>query len=663
MSDKVEIRTELLLAGVAKIEADLRDVRSRFDDVDKGREKSQSGFGSWVSTLHDVTAVLGTNLSSIADRVKQLGGEFIDAGKGAEAGDVAIATMIRTAQGAPLDEAIKKAQGLGDTFDEMSVRIGISNEALGRAFQTITERGDVSNQSIGEGVARLQDMAQIASKLGVPVEGLANEYSLMGEGMLRTKGRLFQLLQTTGIFGDDTRKAAAAWGQLTDEKRTELLRYGLDKIGSQVAKMPTYFGDASEAFTSVIRMSKEKVGEPIVKELTPALQELAQQVYEMGPTLEELGSTLAHEVGAGVREGGRLFKEALFWLRDHKTEIAADLRRAAEVVRDAFAFVLAHKEEIAVAFGAKAAFGPGKALLSGGASVGGAVYEAGKLGAGGGVSIGGLSAGAAGGAAGGAVALAAFSAAIAGVGLAAWQASKLIEEQRDALDTEMQGLKTINDLANAGDVDQVERAVHTARNLAEVSGRQLSPALDRFYASALRSAKIVKETGDIDAAAQIRKQIGMSQNALRDLGHAAELSGTTTEQQAANQAAILANAYNRATREGNAAMALLAAQTLASNDLVKQAFLSATSDVEGGFAQMADVLAQGGGQFAGFAAQLKGKVAQPPAPKISMPGARITVQQDFRKANPDNVALLFKRDLARGVERRVGARYAGVFGS
>jgi hypothetical protein len=79
-------------------------------------------------------------------------------------------------------------------------------------------------------------------------------------------------------------------------------------------------------------------------------------------------------------------------------------------------------------------------------------------------------------------------------------------------------------------------------------------------------------------------------------------------------------------------------------------------------ADQAVIDAQGGGQFAGFAAQLKGKVAQPPAPKISMPGARITVQQDFRKANPDNVALLFKRDLARGVERRVGARYAGVFG-
>jgi hypothetical protein len=77
---------------------------------------------------------------------------------------------------------------------------------------------------------------------------------------------------------------------------------------------------------------------------------------------------------------------------------------------------------------------------------------------------------------------------------------------------------------------------------------------------------------------------------------------------------------------------------------------------------MAELLLGAGPQFAGFAGQLKGKTAAPPAPKISMPGAKITVNQNFRQQDPDRVAVVFKRDLARTVERRTSARYSGIFG-
>jgi hypothetical protein len=114
---------------------------------------------------------------------------------------------------------------------------------------------------------------------------------------------------------------------------------------------------------------------------------------------------------------------------------------------------------------------------------------------------------------------------------------------------------------------------------------------------------------------------------------------------------------------GDKGMALLAAQTIASGQVVGKAFLAANTEVAGGLDAMAELLLSSGSQFAGFAQQLKGKTAAPPAPKISMPGAKITVNQNFRKADPDNVAIVLKRDLARRVERRTGARYSGIFGS
>jgi hypothetical protein len=177
-------------------------------------------------------------------------------------------------------------------------------------------------------------------------------------------------------------------------------------------------------------------------------------------------------------------------------------------------------------------------------------------------------------------------------------------------------------------------------------------------AGTAKSAKVAKDDSEM-----LRKQIALgSKNALQGTGMSDYDEQAKTEQGARNQEAILLNAYNQAMQSGNTQMATLAAQTIAQGDLVGKAFLTANDQVEGGLNAMADLLLASGGQFAGFAAKLKGKVAAPAAPKILMPGAKITVNQDFRNKDPDAVAVAFKRDIAKAAERRTSARYTGLFG-
>ena len=105
-------------------------------------------------------------------------------------------------------------------------------------------------------------------------------------------------------------------------------------------------------------------------------------------------------------------------------------------------------------------------------------------------------------------------------------------------------------------------------------------------------------------------------------------------------------------------------KTIASGALVGDAFLKTAKDVEGGFDAMAEMLLASGGQFAGFASQLKGKSAVPAAPKIVMTGGQtFNVKQDFRDKDPDKIAVVFRRDIGRTVERRASARYSGPFGT
>ena len=53
---------------------------------------------------------------------------------------------------------------------------------------------------------------------------------------------------------------------------------------------------------------------------------------------------------------------------------------------------------------------------------------------------------------------------------------------------------------------------------------------------------------------------------------------------------------------------------------------------------------------------------KPPAPVVNMPGAHITIKQDFRDQDPDRVALVFQRDLMRAATATRQSKLAGVFG-
>lgn len=652
-----EIRSELTLVGIEQIRGDLKSIADRFQQGDKARETAQKGFGDWIGTAHQLAGVLGVNLLSVYEKVKGIGAEFINYGKSAQSGDQAVAALIATAQGTGIENAITSAQDLGDRLDDIAIKAGVSGDALGGAFQTILERTGASAQGIASASSEIEKLAVVSAKLGKDVGGISLEYSGMTEGMLKTKGQLFQLLESTGIFGKTTKGAAEAWAGLTDAKRAELLSYGLDKLSGQMAKMPPTFAEAEAGFENMMRIGREKIGEPLIRELTPALQDVAKEMIELGPDIDDIGKALAKEVGGGIREGGRLMKEALGWVKEHKGEIAKEIGDAAKTLKSVVEFVIANKEVIGVAFGAKTAM----PLLKPAAGAIGAIGGIASAGANGGLAQFGSGMT---GAAGAATSLGILAVAIAALGAIAYAEATLISGLKEQWDDHNESLRKLSEMADRGDENTAD-AAKTMADLDEAAGR-MTPALRGFYnelshtAAGVRAlqAKVAKDDSEM-----LRKQIALgSKNALQGTGVSDYDEQAKTEQGARNQEAILLNAYNQAMQSGNTQMATLAAQTIAQGDLVGKAFLTANDQVEGGLNAMADLLLASGGQFAGFAASLKGKAAAPPGPKILMPGAKITVNQDFRNKDPDAVAIAFKRDIAKAAERRTSARYTGLFG-
>lgn len=656
----VEVKTKLTLDDDA-IKSGLDDVADKVDNVEKAEKKANAGFKEWAQTASHVAQTLGVNLSDVIGKMKQYGVELLDIGGKAEAGDQAITALVSTAQGKSFDDALDKAEGLGDQLDEIAIKAGISGDALGNAFQSVLEKTGASEAGIASATEQIAKMATIASTLDKNVEGIAGEFAFMNEGTLKVKGQLFQLLQSTGIFGKHTKDAAEWWGKLTEGKRAELLAQGLSQLSSKMEKMPPTFKQAQASFENMVRISKEEVGQALIEELTPALKEATDELIKMGPEIKEFARVMAKEVGVAVREGGRMIKDAISWLREHKDEIAAGFREGAEKVKEVINFILAHKTELAIALGAKAVAPTVGKVAQGVGSAVSAVYQSGA-GNTSGIGVGSI---AGGGMAGGAVALAAFAAAIVAVGLAADQATKLLHELDMEEDRRAGGMRKLYEAAGKGDVEKVENTVNTMRQLDEAAGK-LDPKMKKAYDNMIEMAHAQKDLNEAALRAQIKTgaQGATEADAMGGVKYSAGRQAQY-DAFAQDQSMILLNAYNDAVKTNNAAMATLAAQTLAGGQVVGKAFLNSGKDVEGGFEHMADLLASGGGQFADFIKQLQGKgaAATPKAPVINMSGGQtFQIKQDFRQQDPDRVAIQFRRDIGKMAGRQLQSRNAGPFG-
>lgn len=214
-------------------------------------------------------------------------------------------------------------------------------------------------------------------------------------------------------------------------------------------------------------------------------------------------------------------------------------------------------------------------------------------------------------------------------------------------------------------MERTENAARTMAQLDEAAGR-MTPQLRAFYDSMVSGARRVQES-DAEQAAHLRRQIAIGAKGAAKAEAMRGQGGKASEDvqaYAQTQEWILLNAYNQAMQSGNKELALLAAKTIAGGDLVGQALLGANQQIEGGLDAMAEMLIAAGGEFEGFGKSLKSKGAVPAAPKIVMTGGQtFNMKQDFRDKDPDKIAVQFRRDVGRVVERRASARYSGPFGT
>lgn len=680
MAKDVEVRTKLKLDDLAS--AVLDKITGKFEQTNEAQKEAQGGFSDFASTFAAQFAAV--NLAPAIGQVQEFARGLLHAGLEGQDADKAIAAMIATSQGDDWENALEGGQYYGDLLDEIGLKANQAADDVGDAFQRMIEITGASNGGLKQARDTTESLAIVANRLKKSTVGLGQEYAFMAEGTLKTRGQLFQLLQTTGIFGDKTKGVAEQWAKLTDAKRIELLQYGIGKVAASMKDAAPTMSDLVTKAQNFSGIVQEKFGQGLVEEVAPAFESLLDELVGGRGEIEKNADAMGREVGRYVKEAAKTVREGFEFVRSHYAELKETVVSAFDHAKSIVSWILEHKEAIAIAFGAKTALGLGSSILGSGAAQGakGLVQGAASLGS---AVAPALQGGALGStvanlttALGGAtMGIAALGAGIVLLGGAAYATSKIIDDQNQEHAARMAAMQNIEDAAFAGDIQKTRDLTNAmadlgsdVNSLGQAIG-QLDEQTVRYYQSLNAIAESTAAIQNVDAD-QVRGEIELATRGIAD-AYARASSDTSKAGQDyaanmyANQTAILIDAYNQASRSGNNALAALAATTLASSKGTQLAFLEAGKEVEGGFGALADVVAAGGSQFADFASKLRAikpkEAATPAAPTVNIGSATFNIKQDFRDADPDRILLAFRKDLIKSAQRRYTTATGSVFGT
>jgi hypothetical protein len=657
MAKTTEVKARLKIedAGSSVLDKIKKGFMGAGDAADDASDKALS-FSEQIAAV-----AIGDKLSGLATDVWELGKSFAEAAIGGQKADQAIAGLIATTQGSEWSAAYDAAALLGDELDDISVKAGQAGDDVAAAFETMLEISGATQEGITKAKEETESLAVIANVLGKSTAEIAREYSFMGEGVVKTKGQLFQLLQGTGIFGEKTKEAAKYWASMTDESRTAALSYGLEKVASKLNESEPVIGDYLTTIENLFDMVKEKLGEPIINEMRPILTDLIGNLKRAMPQIEKFGVLLGKEMGDWVEEATKQIEEGFEYLMTHQEEIKNAIADGYKTAKEVVMFILDHKEEIAIAFGAKTAL----PAMRAGASAAGSLLDASAKG------VGGL-AGTGGGLAMGAVTIAAFAAAVAAWSLAIDQWGELMastdggkSEGRmnyEAYQRSFQDRAADPGTAAWGKSDikgfEEQRAafVKLAEDMGE-SSRAAGELADRAFA----------------AHRAVRDMVGPVEEAQKMFDNFAKARSAGVlpdEQSIATADAMIGQvgaSFTKAMNMQNQGAAQYIANLLAKSEGLQGAFLASANLTSEGFEALAGMVESQSKEFAellrGRASEGKSKAATPAAPKVVMTGGQtFNVKQDFRDQDPDRVAIMFEKGIGQSIERKLGAG-TSVFGA
>jgi methyl-accepting chemotaxis protein len=622
----------------------LEKVKEGFEKVSEKVSEVQHEAAGMFKQM--IATAAGFQLSASIDGVKELAGEFMDAAKevGAERKELASLLAMNDKAGRSMLELKEDARELHDNLEGMAADLGVSTATVMDTFEMIASRSNKSTEQIKEFTGQVALAGRV-----VPggAESIAAAFRDLETGIVRPKNALVQLMKQSGLVGGNTKQIAHGLMQMAQsgpeglEKAFKLAEKAIEKMADKGKQMPMGFGAVTSSLKDLRTQMEAVVGEPMLAAMVGPLRDLRKYLLEHREAIEHFAKTMGEKVGHWMTEAAKKIEEGFKYLQSHADEISKAIETAVGVAKDVFEFVLAHKEEIAIAFGVKAVAPVVGGAVSGAMGVGKAIAGvtdiAGLVGglAQGGVGLTAMAAAAV----PAAIALGAFAAAVGAVGLAVSEGSKLMKEMKHDQDVEVQSrLNFLKSHAMGGGTEKEMQRVRDELVM-------LDPHLVKVADDLLKTSEMWAQ---FDKGLEDLGNKGDASTLVDNFGKAADAQSDFQMDQIAKTFATNANLRNHLDEADEAF------------DKFGEKLIEHVKKFSEEQAKLLQYELDSRRAAKASVEEMKG--GNKPAAPMQIFNGPITIKQDFKDQDPDRIALIFRRDLAKHATARTSANTTGPFG-
>ncbi len=667
MAESAEVQVKLTLDDAASKVAD--SIKGKFGQLGKAADKIKSEFMSVAKGA--LTTAIGVNLAPGLQGIVGAFKGMVDNAVNVQGRMRAIASYFVSGADMAWDQAMDRANRIDASLYKASIAIGQNIDDARRAFQNLATQTDGTVEGIEAAAKTTEKLLMFADITGTSVSTIADEWAMMERGMVRTRGQMFKMLFSTGIFGKNIHEASSYWSKLTDEQRSAAMSKALGTIYDRFSKAPQTMGSVLSAFDDIKQRLLDVVGMNVIGVLTAKFDNLLKAIEGKRPQLEAIAARFGKFLGTQIEGALNWAGEKLTWLEDHWDDVVKGAEEGAKAILKAVKFIVENKELILMAYGLNVmapsiqlgiqAAGALKPMLIGLKALSFTSLPAFTTS----VTA----------AAGSAATLALQFAAVAAAALAIYAAF----DQYKQLQSEggfggaWQELRYGSGMHyKEADVDATKKAIGEAQSAGMVESAAQIVADKRQRLEEMK-AKATEKYGENAPEHYSAMGITAMENMLAKFESTLPTAANVAYAQTVQTQSELVSAYNQAVQTGDQVMANYLANLAGKSESLAYGLNDSSVQIEGGFNGFLDRLGTTTRTFVEkmnnmyaetHPQKVKPKEAAGKSPGVNLNGGQtFNIKQEFREADPDRIALFFRRDLVRAATSRTRSRVRTPFGA
>lgn len=340
------------------------NAKQAFDNVKHGLKGVEDAAGH---TKHKIDMSLGGNAKQLgmmvagafslsATAALAAGGAIVGLGvKSAEAfmesakqiKAIANTFTLLDSAATPLDKIKRFAAATKDELEELGIQAGIADDELVTAFNDVLERG---GKTVEQAHELTGSMAYASRATAGGITELSAAFEAIQMGVIRAKNPIVGMIAATHELKGNAKQVAQQMMKMTIAEQMEVAERAIGKMADKMKNAPMTLGQTMASMKVAWENIFETAGEPMIKALTPVVGHVRDLFLKVQPSVvglaETFGENFAKVADVVLPVIDNVFKAA----NDNAQSIKETFMEVMEPMKDVFEYIYENREAFAKTF-------------------------------------------------------------------------------------------------------------------------------------------------------------------------------------------------------------------------------------------------------------------------------------------------------------------------